>query len=154
MVSDLVGTFTDPIIVFPGGWGDTLPDWLKGAITMDRLEANIRASNGEEPTGTDAEACAYLYTAGLTAPMDHDWSQIYLYVASRTYARHKGGQVPEDIRVETTSDYQMGELKRLKDWLYRQRVKVRQERDRTDRKLEREETEAQRKAEQPELFEF
>ena len=154
MVSDLVGTFTDPILVFPGGWGDTLPDWLKGAITMDRLLANIRASRGEEPTGTDAEACAYLYTAGLTAPMDHDWSQIYLYVASRTYARHKGGQVPEDIRVETINDYQMGELKRLKDWLYRQRVKVRQERDRTDRKLEREETEAQRKAEQPELFEF
>ena len=154
MASDLVGTFTDPIIVFPGGWGDTLPDWRKGAITMDRLEANIRASRGEEPTGTDAEACAYLYTAGLTAPMDHNWSQIYLYVASRTYARHKGGQVPEDIRVETINDYQMGELKRLKDWLYRQRVKVRQERDRTDRKLEREETEAQRKAEQPALFDF
>ncbi|MFC1871040.1 hypothetical protein ACFLYF_01365 [Chloroflexota bacterium] len=31
--------------------------------------------------GTDAEVCAYLYTAGLSAPMDHDWSQIYLYVA-------------------------------------------------------------------------
>jgi len=154
MVSDLVGTFTDPIIVFPGGWGHTLPDWLKGAITMDRLEMNIRASRGEEPTGTDAEACAYLYTAGLTAPMDHDWSQIYLYVATRTYSRHKGGQVPEDIRVETLDDYQMGELKRLKDWLYRQRVKVRQERERADRRLEREETQTQRKAEQPELFEF
>jgi len=154
MVSDLVGIFTDPILVFPGGWGDTLPDWIKGAITMDRLEANIRASRGEEPTGTDAEACAYLYTAGLTAPMDHDWSRIYLYVASKTYARHKGGEVPEDIRVESLNDYQMRELKRLKDWLYRQRVKVRQERERADKRLVREETEAQRKAEQPELFEF
>ena len=154
MVSDLVGTFTDPIIVFPGGWGDTLPDWIKGAITVDRLEANIRASRGEEPTGTDSEACAYLYTAGLTAPMDHDWSQIYLYVATKTYARHKGGEVPEDIRVETLNDYQRGELKRLKNWLYRQRVKVRQERERADKRLEREETEAQRKAEQPELFVF
>jgi len=154
MVSDLVGTFTDPIIVFPAGWGDTLPDWLKGAITMERLEANIKASRGEGPTGTDAEACAYLYTAGLTAPMDHDWSRIYLYVATKTYARHKGGQVPEDIRVESLNDYQMGELKRLKDWLYRQRVKVRQERDRADRRLEREEAETQRKAEQPALFEF
>ena len=154
MVSDLVGTFTDPILVFPGGWGETLPDWIKGAITMDRLEANIRASRGEEPTGTDAEACAYLYTAGLTAPMDHDWSRIYLYVATKTYARHKGGEVPEDIRVETLNDYQTGELKRLKDWLYRQRIKVRQERGRADKRLEREETEAQRKAKQPELFEF
>jgi hypothetical protein len=154
MVSDLVGTFTDPIIVFPGGWGDTLPDWIKNAITMDRMEANIRASRGEELTGTDAEACAYLYTAGLTAPMDHDWSQIYLYVATKTYARHKGGQVPEDIRVDSLNDYQMIELKRLKDWLYRQRVKVRQERERGDRRLERVEAEAQRKAEQPVLFQF
>jgi hypothetical protein len=154
MVSDLVGTFTDPILVFPGGWGDTLPDWIKGAITMDRLEMSVKASRGEEETGTDAEACAYLYTAGLTAPMDHDWSRIYLYVSTKTYARHRGSEVPEDIRVETLTDYQMGELKRLKDWLYRQRVKVRQERDRMSRKLECEEAEAQRKAEQPVLFQF
>jgi hypothetical protein len=154
MVSDIVGIFTDPILVFPGGWGDTLPDWLRGAITMERLEANIRVSKGEEPTGTDAEACAYLYTAGLTAPMDYDWSQIYLYVAAKTYARYKGGQVPDDIRVETLNDYQMGELRRLKDWIYRQRVKLRQDRDRAGRRIEREEAEEQRKAEQPALFEF
>lgn len=154
MVSDLVGTFTDPILVFPGGWGDTLPDWLKGAITMERLEMNIRASKGEEATGTDAEACAYLYTAGLTAPMDHDWSQIYLYVATKTYSRHKGGEVPEDIRVESLNDYQLGELRRLKGWLYRQRVKVREERDRASRRQEREEAKIQEKAERPLLFGF
>jgi hypothetical protein len=154
MVSDIVGIFTNPILVFPGGWGDTLPDWIKTAITMDRLEMSIRASKGEEETGTDAEACAYLYTAGLTAPMDHDWSRIYLYVSTKTYARHKGGEMPEDIRVESLDDYQMGELKRLKDWIYRQRVKARQERDRVDRRIEREGAEAQRKAEQPALFQF
>ena len=65
-------------------------------------------------TGTDAEACAYLHTAGLTAPMNHDWSQIYLYAASNTYARHKGSKVPEDIRVESLNDYQINELKRLR----------------------------------------
>ena len=118
MISDLVGTFTDPIIVYPGGWGDTLPDWLKEAITLERLETNIKVSHNDEPTGTNAEACAYLYTAGLTAPMDHDWSQIYLYVATQTYSRHKGNQVPDDIRVESLTDYQMGELGRLKSWLF------------------------------------
>jgi hypothetical protein len=84
-------------VIFPGGWGDTLPEWLKGAITLERLEMNMKALRGEAMTGTDAEACAYLYTAGLTAPIDHDWSQIYLYVATKTYARHKGSQVPDDI---------------------------------------------------------
>ncbi|AQU02711.1 MAG: hypothetical protein QQM50_03000 [Dehalococcoides mccartyi] len=154
MISDLVGTFTDPIIVYPGGWGDTLPDWLKEAITLERLETNIKASNNDEPTGTNVEACAYLYTAGLTAPMDHDWSQIYLYVATQTYSRHKDNQVPEDIRVESLSDYQMGELCRLKSWLFQQRIKGRQEKDRGERRQARKEAEAQREAEQPALFEF
>jgi len=154
MISDLVGTFTDPIIIYPGGWGDTLPDWLKEAITLERLETNVKASKGEEPAGMDAEVCAYLYTAGLTAPMNHDWNQIYLYVSTKTYSKHKGSQVPDDIRVESLSDYQMGKLNRLKSWLYHQRVKARQEKDRAERRQEREGIAAQKEAEQPALFEF
>ncbi|GAI92423.1 unnamed protein product, partial [marine sediment metagenome] len=65
-ISDIVGVFADPIIVFPGGWGDTLPDWLKTSITLERLGENIKTLKGAEMTGTDAEACAYLYTASLT----------------------------------------------------------------------------------------
>jgi len=154
MISDLVGTFTDPIIVFPGGWGDTLPDWFKESIRLERLETNVKASKGEEPAGTDAEACAYLYTVGLTAPMDSDWSQIYLYVSTKTYSKHKGSQLPDDIRVESLSDYQIGELNRLKSWLYHQRVKARQEKDRAERRHEKEEAKAQREDEQPTLFQF
>ncbi len=153
-ISDIVGCLTDPIIVFPGGWGDILPDWLKTAITLERLEMNMRALKGEEMTGTDAEACAYLYTAGLTAPMDNDWSQIYLYIAGKTYSRHNGNQMPDNIQVESLNDYQVTELNRLKVWLYRKRTQVRLERDRAERRQKREEAEAQREAEQPALFEF
>jgi hypothetical protein len=85
-ISAIVGCLTDPIIVFPGGWGDILPEWLKTAITLERMADNLKAIKGGEPTGTDAEACAYLNTASLTAPMDNDWSQIYLYVATKTYS--------------------------------------------------------------------
>ena len=153
-ISDLVGVFTDPILVFPGGWGDTLPEWLKGAITTERLLMNMRALKGEEMTGTDAEACAYLYTAGLTAPMDHDWAQIYLYVATQTYRRWGKNEMPGDIAVDSLRDDQMAELKRLKDWLYRQRSQIRQDSDRTERRQEKEEAEARRKVEQPALFTF
>jgi len=154
MISDLVGTFTDPIIVFPGGWGDTLPDWLKTAITLERMMGGMKALKDEEPTGTDAETCAYLYTAGLTAPMDHDWSQIYLYAATMTYRHWNKGEMPADIAVDSISDYQMGELNRLKSWLYHQRVKARQGKDRAERRQEKEEVKAQREEEQPALFEF
>ncbi len=154
-VSEIVGCLTDPIIAFPGGWGADLPDWLKTAITLERLVMNIRAHRGEEMTGTNAEACAYLYTASLTNPIDSDWAQIYLYITNQVYSRHRskeGGILPEDIRVESISDYQMGELRRLKDWIYQRRTRARQERDRDERREKREEEVSKKKAEQPALF--
>jgi len=153
-ISDIVGALTDPIIVFPGGWGDTIPEWLKTAITLERMMGNMKTLKGEEPTGTDAEACAYLMTVSLTQPMDGDWTQIYLYVATRTYKRGEKGEMPADIAVDSISDYQAGELNRLKSWLYHQRVKARQEKDRTERRQKRGEAKSQREAEQPALFEF
>lgn len=153
-ISDLVGVFSDPIIVFPGGWGDTLPEWLKTAITLERLEMNVRALKGKEMTGTDAEACAYLYTAALTQPMDHDWGQIYLYISTKTYRRWGKAEMSDDIAVDSINDYQLAELNRLKEWLYRRRTQARQEMERAERRRKREEEAARIKAEQPALFEF
>jgi hypothetical protein len=153
-ISDIVGCLTDPVVVFPGGWGDTIPEWLKTAITLERMIGNMKSLKGEEPTGTDAEACAYLMTLSLTQPMDSDWTKIYLYVASQTYKRWEKGEMPADIAVESIGEYQMQELSSLKAWLYQQRVKARQEKDRAERKQEKEEAEAQREAEQPALFKF
>jgi len=121
-ISDIAGCLTDPIIVFPGGWGDTLPDWLKTAITLERMMGNMKALKDEEPTGTDAEACAYLMTVSLTQPIDSDWTQIYLYVATQTYKQWNKGEMPADIVVESISDYQMQKLNRLKAWLYERRI--------------------------------
>ena len=114
----------------------------------------VKSLAGEEMTGTDAEACAYLYTANLTHPMDHDWAQIYLYVATQTNKRFGKAEMPADIVVEELNDYQMRELKRLKNWLYQQRTQARQERDRSERRQRKEAEDASIKAERPVLFEF
>ncbi len=153
-ISDIVGALTDPILVFPGGWGDTLPEWLKHAITLERLVTNMKALKGEEPTGTDAEACAYLMTVSLTQPIDSDWTQIYLYVATQTYLKCGKGEMPADIAVNSLSDYQMSELKRFKSWLYQRRVEARMDRERSERREEKEQEAARSKAERPALFEF
>ncbi len=157
-ISDIVGVFTDPIIVMPGGWGETLPEWIKGAITLERLISNVESLKTGTMTATDAEACAYLYTASLEAPMGHDWSQIYLYIAGKVYERHRtkdsGATMPEDIRVTELTRNQQNDLAHLKAWIYDRRTQVRQERDRTERR-ERKETEvAEKKELQPALFEF
>jgi hypothetical protein len=154
-ISNIVGALSDPIVVYPGGWADTLPEWLKHAIITERMVMNLKALNGEEITGTDAEACAYLYTACLCFPFDQDWTNIYLYVTSQVYSRHRtqesGTQVPEDIRVDKLDEQQINDLRRLKDWIYKKRVEQRQERERAERRQEREEEAARKKAEQPEL---
>jgi len=153
-ISDIVGVFTDPILVFPGGWGDTLPEWLKENITLERLVMNMKALKGEEMTGTDAEACAYLYTVSLTQPMDSDWTQIYLYIAGKVYSGWKKTEMPEDIRVESLRDDQLRDLNRLKEWIYRQRTGIRLEKDRAERRQQKEEEVAKRKAEQLAMFQF
>ena len=128
-IDELVGVFSDPIIVMPGGWGESLPDWIRPAITHERLIANMEAARTGVMRGSDAEACAYLYTASLTNPMGHDWSQIYLYIAGKVYERHRskdsGVSMPEDIKVEDLSPYQMEMLNDLKAWIYDRRVKQR-----------------------------
>jgi len=154
-ISDLVGTFFDPIIVMPGGWGDTLPEWIKGQITLERLVENMKSTKGEQPTGTDAEATAYLYTASLNAPLSEQWTRIYIYVASTTMAKfNKEAELPQGIKVESLSDYDMQELNRLKEWLYRQRTRARQESEKEERRLRKEEIVANIKEAQPALFDF
>ncbi len=159
-ISEMMGYLTDPIIVFPGGWGDSLPYWIKTSITLERLVENMKALKGDIMTGngTDAEACAYLYTACLTQPMDHDWGQIYLYIATKVYEKWRtndsGVTMPADVRVDSLDSGQMANLKRLKGWIYRTRARVRLERDRAEGRQKKEEESAKNKAEQPALFEF
>ena len=153
-ISDIAGVFTDPIIVMPGGWGDTLPDWLKQAITLERLTENVRSLRGEPMTGTDAEACAYLYTAGLTAPMDGDWSEIYMYISTKVCRRYKQVDLPADIAVESLSDYRMGRFLDLKRWIFNRRTQIRQEQARADKRERKDQELARQSAEQPALFKF
>jgi hypothetical protein len=134
-IDDLVGALFDPIIVMPGGWGDDLPEWLRTRVTLERLGENIVAlREGRELTATDAEAACYLFTASLTAPMGHDWTEIYLYVAGGEMKGEAKIEMPEDIKVESLTESQWRDLKQLKDWIYRQRVKHRKEKERGERR--------------------
>ena len=137
-IDSLVGALMDPIIVMPGGWGDSLPDWIKGAIQIERLALLMK---GEE-TATDAEACAYLFTASLTNPMGSDWTRIYLYIAGKVISRNKGTEMPEDIRVDSLDDGEMRSLRELKQWIWDRRAKVSQERRRAEKAQAKVEAEA------------
>ena len=119
-VNELAGALADPFIVSPGGWGADTPAWLKQQATIERLAL---AKSGIQ-TATDAEAAIYLMSASLEAPLDHDWTEIYLYVAHKSLVAH-GREVPKDLKVENITQYQQHKLDRMKSWIYAARGKHR-----------------------------
>jgi site-specific recombinase XerD len=77
---------------------------------------------------------------------------VWRYLMYRT--KESGVQFPNDIQVESLSDYQMAELRRLKEWIYERRTQAKQEKDRAERQKKREEEATRRSMERPALFEF
>ena len=153
-IDDLVGALCDPIIVYPSGWQDTLPDWVKPQITLERLIMNIKViKEGDVPVG-DTEALAYIYPRTMEAPMSEQWYRIYMYVFNQAM-KFKKTEVPEDLKSEKLSDYDMQELNQLKRWIYERRVKHRKEKQRGERRQAKEEAEAKEletRAVQPSFF--
>jgi hypothetical protein len=145
-IREIVGVFTDPIIVMPGGWGDTLPEWIKEAITLERLIGNVEALKTGRMTATDAESVAYIYTACLEAPIGHDWTEIYIYLTRKVMERHqphgKDFNFPEDMKVEKLTRNQQDDLDQLKAWIYDRRVKNRKRLDHEQGKDEKAQEEA------------
>jgi len=78
----------------------------------------------------------------LTAPFDHDWTQIYLYIAGKVVSRNRQSAIPEDIKVDSLNDYEMGLLRDLKQWIWDRRIKVRRERQKADTAQAKAEAEA------------
>ena len=133
-LEELAEVFCDPIVVMPGGWGDTLPEWLRKSIALERLEAITKPDQEGQITGTDAEVCAYLYTASLVAPLDSDWTEIFLYLATKTVSRWRKTEIPEDISTKKISDYHQHLLDQFKRRIYERRIKARVERRRAERR--------------------
>ena len=147
-IDDLVGALCDPIIVYPSPWQDTLPDWIKPQITLERLIMNMKVTKeGGVPVG-GTEVLAYIYPRTMDAPMSEQWFRIYMYVFNQAM-KFKKTEVPEDLKSETLSDYDMHQLDDLKRWIYDRRVKHRKEKARGERLQAKEEAKAKELATVP-----
>ncbi len=153
-ISDIVGVFTDPIIAYPGGWMDAIPEKVKEQITIERLVMCMRGARGEEMTGTNAEALAYMFPRTMEAPMDRDWTDIYLYLGTKVMAGAGNTEIPEDIRKDTLDDDNMRKLNHLKAWIYEKRIEARLSREHGERRQKKEKEVAEKKNLQPALFDF
>lgn len=117
------------LVVAPGGWAETIPDWLKKEVEFERLTLGL-AGNIAELRGQpirevgDAEACLYLYTLSLSAPMGYHLGQAYIYLTAKLTKRRNPSTVPDfaekKLKAGLTPDEQR-ELTELKRELYRAR---------------------------------
>lgn len=136
-IDDLAGVFTDPIIVYPGGWEDTIPQKLREAVTIERLIGNMKHAKGEPITATDAECCIYIYTVCMCQPLSHEWAQIYFYLSTK-FVEKDGRTMPDDMRLDKLTDYEHQLLGDLRGWIYRRRLAAREDRCRRERAQARE----------------
>lgn len=95
-------------------WADTVPQWLKVEIILERL---IQVMTGEEGMATDAEVVAHLYTASLARPIGH-WTQIYLYltikVMNRAGQKRDYAALEKELGIKELTIYQQDKVDHLK----------------------------------------
>lgn len=112
----LAWTLTKPLVVCPGGWADTIPEWMKAEA---KLQSLIQLMKGEDGVATDIEALIYLYTASLVAPFNESWTNIYVYLTKKCM-EGRGKIFPKEFGNPTLTEHQQILLADLKRWIYRQ----------------------------------
>jgi len=110
-----------PILVANTQW--ELPDnilrWVKEERMILSLIDITNPLTPEESIGY-AELVAYLMPATNQAPLRSDVAEIYLYCVTQLM-KNKKIEVPEEIFVESLSDYKMEKLNEFKRWVYESR---------------------------------
>lgn len=147
ILANMLGLLTAPLIVYPSPWKADIPEWMIREVTLQRL---IQLKSGETDLATDAEALAYIFPAVMEAPIDHEWSKIYLYLGTRVMENRLTKDhvtMPGDVREDSLSEYETGQLNRLKRWIRERQFKHLAEKMRDLRREEKAE-ELKRQAEE------
>lgn len=118
------------LVVANAGWADAIPEWLLDAVKVERLTQGFgnlinptRHNGGDYPKVGDAEACVYLYTASLSAPLPHELGEVYLHLTAKLL-KAKGIEPPDFAREKLEkglSADEERELRRLRETLYNKR---------------------------------
>ncbi len=120
-ITEMVAAFSDPIIVYRGGWEDTVPEQVKQDITTYRL---LRLLTGDLELATWPEVCAYFYTLTLCFPPHEQVTRMYMY----TMTQYKGDLFPEEMRIKELDSYDTNELNAFRRWIRVKQLQHRKER--------------------------
>jgi hypothetical protein len=87
-----------PLMAADHGWAQTIPEWLRTAIPKARVERVLRElmEEAEGERATLEEVAAYLYTASLAAPLNHEVARVDFWVMAQVLAKYTA-DTPETI---------------------------------------------------------
>jgi hypothetical protein len=91
---DIIDALHAPIITFSPHWADTIPKRVLNVIQQARLIALLKG----EQMASYPECVVYLYTRSLEAPMDNDWSEIYMHISCATLETWFGEKHWEEVK--------------------------------------------------------
>lgn len=114
------------LVVGDPAWADAIPDWLREKVIAEQEIEALAFLLGKDLRGglaTETEAAAALMTLSFSAPLDHDATEIYLYLCTRLM-EERGREVPPDIAVRALSEYQQHILTDIRGKIYRRRGKA------------------------------
>lgn len=127
------------MVVYPGGWHDTLPEWIKNEIHLQRLAQLMLKYKGKEKENraTDVEALAYLYTASLSQPLPDEYSEIYFYLTRKSIEWQGKKEIPDFLQeYENIDNYKMSLLDELKCEIWNAQEKACKEKLKLEKKKE------------------
>ena len=118
------------LVVADIGSADTIPEWLRKDVEFERLALGLAGNLAElrgEPIREvgDAEACLYLYTLSLRAPMDHELTEAYIWLTAKLMKRkNPDSELPDFMGAKLKAGLAPDEARELADLkreLYRAR---------------------------------
>jgi len=123
VMTELLGVFGRPIMVWPGYESMGIPDNIQSDITLQRL----LLAKGMDNMATETETMWYISTASFIAPLDHDMAEIYMYLCRNFMIRtNREKDLPEFLKKPIILDRYMQEepLARLRHWIYKKSMDV------------------------------
>ena len=110
----LMYLLTAPTVGMPK-WGDIL-SMHKQEITIQRLARQEEIFEAQECT--EFEAMLYISTASPESPLNHDWTEVYMYLLRR-WSPEKARAADIEGPDKLNKYRQQENLTRLRKWIYR-----------------------------------
>lgn len=133
-VFDLTDALRAPILTHASAWADCIPERILKIIPLARMIA----LHNQQEMGTYEECSAFIMTAGMEAPLDSDWTDIYTHVSCTVLERWFKEDCWAEVQApRTLTEYQRNYLLNpLRKHIWEKRRKLLRERMKSEEKLQ------------------